>query len=194
MNPVQLVKPLHSSTVQLIHQDSGNVEWGTIPLVIHTARKLMSGLDLDVCSSLEHYKRYNKEYPYENFDWFGILDEPYRDGLEHRWFGNFWCNPPFPKAQAFVNKAIYEYELGNVKKGCILTFNSTETKWFQKLGQFPQFFFKTRLSYYDGDILMKQPPKGSVLTYLYNPYDIDKKSALQDLEETFSESFEGFAK
>src|SRR5438552_3570232 len=55
----------------------------------------------------------------------------------HRWKGRVYCNPPYGRlAGRFVEKALHEYEIGNMTAG-ILCLNgySFETNWFRAILQ-----------------------------------------------------------
>ncbi len=59
--------------------------------------------------------------------WDGLTDDA--DGLLRSWHKSTWCNPPFDKVIAFVDKAIAEAEKGNNSMLCVTS--STENKFFR---------------------------------------------------------------
>lgn len=115
-------------------------------------------------------------------------------GLEADWFDYVWLNPPFSKPEkacspkcskktcirrgyhvgsdipgigSWVEKAVAEYQKGNVESIVMITFASTSEKWFQPLHDFPQCYIRGRVNYLDehGNEV-KGVTKGSVVTYM----------------------------
>lgn len=148
---------------QLIHQHSGKVSWFTPWLIIEAARTLMGSIDLDPASE-----------PRANYRMSAIVaDKIYTvadDGLTREWYGNVWLNPPFARGITgqWIDKAVEEWTANRAKQITIITFGATETKWFQRLAQFPQFFIAGRVNYLSSaGAPTNGVPKGSVITYLY---------------------------
>lgn len=144
---------------QLINQDSGNVEYYTPSLIIESARWVMGGIDLDpssceVANGRVRARRY-----------FGVE----HDGLSQDWDGNVWMNHPFSRKgnKLWIQKAVYEYEKGNVEQLCCICFASTSEGWFQPLFRYPQCFLSPRTNYENASgKIVRGVSKGSVVTYM----------------------------
>ena len=98
------------------------------------------------------------------------------DGLQQRWFGNVFCNPPYGKqgnksqAGLFCKKAINEYERGNIEQAILLINSNTGDGWFQPLFDYPICCVNHRIQFIDqfgqvGD----SPTHSNVFVYL-GPY------------------------
>nr|VFJ90867.1 MAG: DNA N-6-adenine-methyltransferase (Dam) [Candidatus Kentron sp. LFY] len=146
----------------LIHQDSGITEYGTPEPILEAARLTMGGIDLDPASSPSHDLRVRAHRIYTKET----------DGLSRSWHGNIWMNHPFGRGrnEKWIDKLMHEYILGHVDQACCITFNSTETKWFAHLLDFPQCFINGRTNYLLNGVPMEDAPKGSVVTYLGGEY------------------------
>lgn len=146
---------------QLINQTSGAVEYYTPHAIIDAARFAMGGvISLDPASSALANQRVGA------LRWFGVEC----DGLSRTWEAStLWMNHPFSREgnAKWISKLIAEYECGNVKQACCITFAATSEKWFQPLLAFPQCFLSPRTNYHlpDGSLL-RGVSKGSVVTYL----------------------------
>src|ERR1035437_5977833 len=112
---------------------TGTDEWLTPPSIL----KKLGEFDLDPCSPINRpWNTANNHY--------NIND----DGLQKKWFGRVWCNPPYDNILQWLRKCS---KYGN----CIaLVFARTETEAFQKY-VFPQayalFFIYGRLKFYRVD-------------------------------------------
>jgi hypothetical protein len=58
-----------------------------------------------------------------------------RSGLDVRWDGKVWMNPPYSASliKQFAEKLKVECLFGGVTGFCVLTNNATETKWFSDI-------------------------------------------------------------
>ena len=140
-------------------QDSGNVEWYTPSYIVEAARKTMGSIDLDPFSSFRANENVKADHIYDKD----------MDGFEKEWFGNVWCNHPFSRVnnQKIFKKAISEFEKGNCKNICLITFASTSEKWFIPSMVYPQCFIHRRVQYMDDSLqIVKGVTKGSVVTYI----------------------------
>ena len=104
-----------------VSNNSGENEWYTPPQYIESARKVMGRIDLDPASS----ECANKIVKAKKF-----FDEE-TNGLEQKWKGCIWMNPPY--AQPLINKFIDKLETEQYEQAIVLVNNATETKWGQKL-------------------------------------------------------------
>lgn len=105
---------------------SESCEWYTPTQYIEAARQALGTIDLDPASSVTA----NATVKAGKF--FTIED----DGLQQRWFGCIFVNPPYGKtedgrslASAFCNKAISEYNAGNIEAGIILVNSLHSQSW-----------------------------------------------------------------
>jgi len=93
------------------------------------------------------------------------------DGLEQRWHGVVWCNPPYSGLRAWVAKAAYEIERKNGgpdKIVMLLPANRTEQAWWQdyieparKAGLVETRFLRGRLRFDTPEHDYTKQPKGN---------------------------------
>ena len=144
---------------QLINQDSGNFEYYTPSEIVDLAREVMQEIDLDPFSS----EKANESVMADDF----YIEAD--DGLAQDWHGRVWMNHPFSREmnKKCVAKLVAEYERGNTKEACCITFAATSESWFRPLLQFKQCFIHGRTNFYLPDGTKKKGvTKGSVVTYL----------------------------
>lgn len=90
--------------------------WKTPPSVWRPKAESLGGFDLDPCTG-------------PNAD--EIATEGYTErGLERRWHGTVWLNPPFSDCGEWINKAITETQSDRVETVVALVPNRTDTDWF----------------------------------------------------------------
>lgn len=146
------------------HIADESYEWYTPREYIEAARLVLGTIDLDPASSnkAQTVIKAKKYYTKEN------------DGLAHSWFGRIWLNPPYnmPLIADFINRAIKDYESGQIQSAIILTNNSTDTNWFHLLLNFPICFTRRRIPFWGsgGEILATR--QGQAITYLGNDLDL----------------------
>jgi len=104
-----------------VSNNSGENEWYTPRIYIQSALDVMGCIDLDPASSLLA----NKTVKANNF-----FDEE-SNGLDQKWFGNIWMNPPY--AQPLIFNFIKKLETEEYNQAIVLVNNATETKWGQLL-------------------------------------------------------------
>lgn len=142
-----------------INQTSGDVEYGTDPIIIEAARQTMGGIDLDPASA-EWANRTVKA------KMFFTLED---DGMCLPWTGRVWLNHPFGrnKNPLWIAKLLDSFISGYVDAACCITFACTSEAWFKPLMKFPQCYLQPRTNYYLPDGTQKVGvTKGSVVTYL----------------------------
>ena len=147
------------NNAQLINQTSGDVEYYTPGPIVEAARRVMGRIDLDPASCPLANKTVQARTIYT----------AERDGLSLPWGLNVWLNHPFGRHtnKLWVNKLMHEYQIGNVKQACCITFASTSEAWFQPLFDYPQCYLSPRVNYLGSDGKpVKGCTKGSVVTYL----------------------------
>ena len=143
----------------LINQDSGNFEYYTPTDIVDLAREVMGFISLDPASSVIANERVKAS----------IFMDIHDDCLSKPWKGNVWMNHPFSRENnpLFIKKIASEYEKGNIKQACCITFAATSEVWFRPLLDFKQCFIYGRTNYYLPDGTKKTGvTKGSVVTYL----------------------------
>lgn len=137
--------------------NSGNNEWYTPSDYIEAARDVMGSIDLDPASSeiANEVVQAEEYYTAET------------NGLDKRWSGNVWMNPPYASELIgkFVDKLLEE--LRNINQAIVLVNNATETGWFYKLISssdavcFPQ----SRVRFYMPDGKTGAPLQGQAIIY-----------------------------
>ena len=147
---------------QLIHKSSGNIEYGTPRRILEAARAVMVGIDLDPASS----ETFNKNVKAAR--WFDS------GGLEKDWLtadgqaSRVWMNHPFGRKAnpAWIKKLIGEYENGNVKEACCLTYADESTQWGTLLRGYWRWKPDSRIAFLDADgRTANSPTKGVMVTY-----------------------------
>lgn len=101
--------------------NTGNNEWYTPEKYIESARLVMGSIDLDPASSEIANKTVKAKKYYSQQD----------NGLNKKWSGNVWLNPPYSKD--LINDFILKASEENVQNICVLVNNATETAWGQAL-------------------------------------------------------------
>lgn len=143
---------------QLINQDSGLYEYYSPQEIVEAARQTMGFITLDPASSAIANGRVKASAYMDEID----------DGLSKDWYGSVWMNHPYSRIgnKLWIEKLVSEYEKGNVKEACCITFAATSEKWFQPLLKRPQCYLSPRTNYYLPDGTKKRGvTKGSVVTY-----------------------------
>lgn len=120
-------------------------EWYTPPQYVAAAREVMGGeIDLDPASNdlanqIIHAARFYDKA---------------QNGLLQTWEAErLWLNPPYCKSGAVSNqelwthKLIAEYQAGRIQQAILLINAATETRWFQRLYDFPICFVKGRIRF-----------------------------------------------
>lgn len=125
--PEEQIKAVAQEVVKRAHvaNNSGNNEWYTPEHYIKLAKKVMGEIDCDPASSevANRTVQARKFYTAET------------NGLENRWFGNVWMNPPYaqPLIWEFADAVVSKYESGEIEQAIVLVNNGTETQWFQRI-------------------------------------------------------------
>jgi hypothetical protein len=176
---------LLTNPAQFINATSGQVEYYTPPEIIEAARETMGAIELDPASSAIANSRIRAVR---------YFDES-ANGLYQPWIAEtLWLNHPYGKSEQrcspdckkkvcvrrrfhlqefkagnaeWISKLVKEFEAGNVKQACCITFASTSEKWFRPLLRYAQCFLYGRTAFIlpTGQPL-KGNTKGSVVTYL----------------------------
>ena len=154
-------RPLHASRSN---------RWFTPHPIIEAVTQVFGGvIDLDPCSEAAAQSRVNALAFYTAGD----------NGLDpaNNWRGNVFINPPFgvlgsDSYQAlFLQRAVAEYEAGNITSAVLLIKAAPGYKWFDQVFDRPHCLLNYRLKYVAPRHLTvssksKEAPFGSVVVYL----------------------------
>src|SRR5262249_46252551 len=134
---------------QAANFSSESVEWYTPARYLEAVHKVMGGVDLDPASNMQANgfvqaaKYFDKE----------------EDGLKQDWFGRVFLNPPYGRGEdnksslagLFCQKAVEQYECGNVQS-CIILVNSLHSQsWQAPLYNYPICLVDHRIQFLSGD-------------------------------------------
>lgn len=146
-----------------VGHNTGFYEWYTPSEIIESARECMGSIDLDPASCIEANKTVKAEKIYTEKE----------NGIEQRWKGNIWLNPPYKNEliTKFANRLNEEIENGMIETACAIVNNATETEWFQLMIQKANAicFPKGRVKFYDVSQEHKSAPlQGQAILYYGN--------------------------
>jgi phage N-6-adenine-methyltransferase len=151
-----LLKIANGSHVSL---NSGENEWYTPPEYLEAAREAMGSIDLDPasCEVAQANVKAKKHY---------TIDD---NGLDKKWSGNVWLNPPYSKELIglFAKKVVGES--GRFKQAIVLVNNATDTAWFHRLASVASAacFMKGRIRFLDKTgSPANTPVQGQVAIYI----------------------------
>jgi phage N-6-adenine-methyltransferase len=133
---------------QAANFSSESVEWHTPGRYIEAAREVLGAIDLDPASSAQANAVVRAAVFFSKDD----------DGLAHEWSGHVFTNPPYGRtadggslAAAFCNKAIEQYETGNID-ACIILVNSLHSQsWQAPLFDYPFCLVDHRVQFVSAD-------------------------------------------
>lgn len=122
---------------------------------INSIKVVLGNIDLDPSSCIEANNRIKADKIYTKED----------SGLDKKWFGNVFCNPPYSRGNllAWTVKILYEYEKKNFENGIYLVPNTTDASWFKPLWKFPICFTDHRINF------LEYNPNTNKFYYLKNP-------------------------
>lgn len=108
-----------------VSNNSGENEWYTPAKFIESARLVMGSIDVDPASSVVANKTVKAKIFYTEKE----------NGLERKWSGNVWLNPPYsqPEISEFCSAVKLKVESKEIKQAIVLVNNATETAWFRNL-------------------------------------------------------------
>lgn len=133
-----LLKIANGSHVSL---NSGENEWYTPRDYIEAARQAMGGIDLDPasCEVAQANVQAGRFYTIED------------NGLEKKWTGNVWLNPPYSKDLIGLFAAKVAGESERFRQAVVLVNNATDTAWFHKMVSVASAvcFFRGRIRFLD---------------------------------------------
>ena len=141
-----------------VSYNSGNNEWYTPADIIEAARAVMGSIDIDPASN-DIAQKVVKAKIYYTAE---------TNGLNKKWTGNVWLNPPYASELIgkFVDKLIKEQE--HYEQAIILVNNATETEWFRKIISIASAvcFPKGRVKFYLPDGKTGAPLQGQAILYI----------------------------
>jgi phage N-6-adenine-methyltransferase len=156
------LKKIQEKNKPHVTQNTGDNEWYTPSEYIKAARKVMGTIDLDPATS----KIANEIVKADKI--FTIND----NGLDKKWFGNVFLNPPYSSdlVSKFIDKLINE--LKNINQCILLVNNATDTTWFQKIviHSTAVCFPKGRIKFYKPNSNKCAPLQGQCILYFGNKY------------------------
>jgi hypothetical protein len=134
------------------------VEWYTPPQYVELARQVMGSIDLDPASNELAQTWIQATTFYTAAD----------DGLLKPWYGRVWLNPPYADVTQWINKAIAEYDDGNITEAVLLVKPADGAAWYQRLNKkFPRCGVNHRIKFMDKDgIAQPRPAHGNCFFYL----------------------------
>ena len=154
-------KNCYDSVRALTSSESEN--YYTPPLYVEAVKQVLDVIDLDP-ASCEEANEIVKATTYYTKS---------QNGLLQKWHGRVFCNPPYKKTNnvsnqsLFLQKAIEEYETGNITQ-CILLLSATvSNKWFQKVWDYPLCITNHRINFIkENGIKSRSSTIGNVFVYL----------------------------
>lgn len=140
---------------------------------VESARFVLGKIDLDPASSHLANKRVKAANIFTKGD----------SGLDKKWFGNVFCNPPYSRGNLlqWSAKARFEFEQQNTTSELLLVPNGTDTEWFKVLNQFPFCLTDHRITFLVFDEVrnqfyyLKNPENGSCFFLLSNDISVYKR-------------------
>ena len=133
-----LLKIANGSHVSL---NSGENEWYTPRDYIEAARQAMGGIDLDPasCEVAQANVQAGRFY---------TIDD---NGLDKKWTGNVWLNPPYSKELIGLFAAKVAGESERFRQAVVLVNNATDTAWFHQMVSVASAvcFFRGRIRFLD---------------------------------------------
>jgi hypothetical protein len=149
---------------QAANFSSDSIEWYTPARYLEAVREVLGAIDLDPASNAVANETVRAEEIFTKED----------NGLRKQWHGRVFMNPPYGKADeggslaaAFCNKAISEYEAGNIDAGIILVNSLHSQAWQAPLYQYVVCFVDHRIQFISGDGEQnKNPTFQNIFIYL----------------------------
>ena len=143
------------------HILSRNNEWYTPAKYIEAARELMGSIDLDPasCESANETVKATRYYDKQS------------NGFDKPWNGHIWLNPPYGREDGSSNqeswsrRLIEQYQDGITQEAILLVNAAVDTKWFQRLFDYPICFPNHRINFTTPEPTTSGSTHGSALIY-----------------------------
>lgn len=148
------------------HISSKNNEWYTPEKYIQAAREVMGAIDLDPASCAQA----NETVKAANY--YDIQS----NGLDKEWSGRVWLNPPYGRSEDGSNQDVWssrlidQYHDGVTTEAILLVNAAVDTKWFQRLFNYPICFPAQRINFVTPEPTISGSTHGSALVY-FGPHD-----------------------
>jgi len=115
----------NSTSTNMMQNLTGNTEWRTPEKYINSVGNVLGGIDIDPASNDEAQALVQA----------GIYHTIKDNGLDHRWNGRCFMNPPYSREliPKFTNKFLSELKCGHITESIVLVNASTDTRWFHQL-------------------------------------------------------------
>jgi hypothetical protein len=143
------------------HILSRNNEWYTPAKYVDAARELMGTIDLDPasCESANETIKATRYYDKQT------------NGFDKPWNGHIWLNPPYGREdgssnqEAWSRRLIEQYQDGITQEAILLVNAAVDTKWFQRLFDYPICFPHHRINFTTPEPTASGSTHGSALIY-----------------------------
>jgi hypothetical protein len=119
-------------------------EWYTPPSFVEMARMVLGGIDLDPASNAIAQRWIQAERYYDE----------HANGLNFKWHGRVWLNPPYGKTNGKSNQEVWskrleaEYTQGDVSAAVLLVNSTHGYKWYESLWtRFPVCLVRDRIRF-----------------------------------------------
>jgi hypothetical protein len=150
--------------VAVPHILSKNNEWYTPIKYIEAARELMGGIDVDPasCAQANETVQATTYYDIET------------NGLNKPWIGRVWLNPPYGREGGESNQEVWsvrlieQHQSENTSEAILLVNAAVDTKWFQRLFDYPICFPNHRINFTTPETTTSGSTHGSALIYFGN--------------------------
>jgi ParB family chromosome partitioning protein len=147
--------------VAVPHILSRNNEWYTPAKYVDAARELMGTIDLDPasCESANETIKATRYYDKQT------------NGFDKPWNGHIWLNPPYGREdgssnqEAWSRRLIEQYQDGITQEAILLVNAAVDTKWFQRLFDYPICFPHHRINFTTPEPTASGSTHGSALIY-----------------------------
>lgn len=159
----KIERQLQKLTYKISHREAltsnESNEWYTPPEYVDLARLVMGDIDLDPASN-DLAQGWIKAATY-----YTVQD----NGLYRPWQGRVWLNPPYSsQVSKWIDKAISDYEAGNITQSILLVKPAVGSAWYQRLsGQFARCEPHKRIRFINAQgIAQSSPVHGNSFFYI----------------------------
>jgi phage N-6-adenine-methyltransferase len=131
---------------------SNSDEWATPEYLVAQFSELFGPFDLDPCATPQNAKT-------------GEFFTKYQNGLQRKWFGRVWMNPPYSEVAEWMQKAYESVDRGDCERVVCLVPARTDTRWWHDwvAGKGTVMFLKGRVKF--GDAKFSAPFPSAIIVY-----------------------------